>query len=49
MVVHELGHSLGLGHSDVQDAIMAPYYAGYKPQLRLHQNDIERIQKIYGQ
>merc|ERR1712123_13429 len=48
-MTHELGHSLGLSHSDVSDAIMAPFYKGYKPDLTLDKDDIRAIQSLYGQ
>ena len=48
MAVHEIGHSLGLGHSDVDDAIMAPFYRGYKPDFELHQDDKDGIRYLYG-
>jgi len=48
-LAHELGHSLGLSHSDVSDAIMAPFYKGYKPNLSLDKDDIRAIQALYGQ
>lgn len=43
---HEIGHILGLGHSKVQSALMAPYYS---PNVEKPQNDdIRRIQSLYG-
>lgn len=46
---HEFGHSLGLSHSDVRSALMAPFYKGWEPNLRLHSDDIDAIQALYGQ
>ncbi|XP_071965059.1 macrophage metalloelastase-like isoform X2 [Antedon mediterranea] len=46
--VHELGHSLGLSHSEVVGAIMYPWYPGYIKNLQLHPDDIAGIQAIYG-
>ncbi|XP_054159824.1 stromelysin-3-like [Oppia nitens] len=48
VAAHELGHSLGLGHSSVRDSLMAPFYQKYKPKFRLHQDDILAIQALYG-
>jgi peptidoglycan hydrolase-like protein with peptidoglycan-binding domain len=43
---HEYGHSLGLAHSTVSDALMYPYYGG--PHRYLAQDDINGIQALYG-
>lgn len=44
---HEFGHLLGLEHSRIQGALMAPYYSAnvVKPQ---ENDDIPRIQNLYG-
>ncbi|XP_048199997.1 matrilysin [Perognathus longimembris pacificus] len=46
---HELGHSLGLGHSSKQDSVMYPTYKMPEAQdFKLAPDDIEGIQKLYG-
>lgn len=48
MAAHEFGHSLGLSHSDVRTALMAPFYRGYEPSFTLDIDDIQGIQALYG-
>jgi len=49
VATHEMGHIMGLEHDTVnKDAIMYPYYRAYTPNMRLHANDIRRIQRMYG-
>lgn len=43
---HEFGHSLGLGHSSVAGALMAPFYGG--PMRALQIDDINGITSLYG-
>ena len=45
---HEFGHSLGLSHSDKSQALMAPFYRGYQPEVKLDKDDIQAIQSLYG-
>ena len=49
LFLHEIGHSLGLLHSDVADAVMQADYASNcieDPQLT--QDDIDGIQSLYS-
>lgn len=48
VAVHEFGHSLGLGHSSVEDAIMFPWYQGMQKTRDLPEDDRLAIQQIYG-
>lgn len=47
VAIHELGHSMGLEHSDVKDAIMYPFYRGYVKDVKLHSDDIAGMKYIY--
>ncbi|XP_072018749.1 stromelysin-1-like [Amphiura filiformis] len=48
VAAHELGHSMGLGHSENPAALMAPFYQGWNPDFRLDYDDIVGIQMLYG-
>lgn len=46
VALHEIGHSLGLAHTTVEDAVMEAVYLGSR--RTLHADDIAGISNLYG-
>ncbi|KAK2827677.1 hypothetical protein Q7C36_018603 [Tachysurus vachellii] len=47
VAVHELGHTLGLQHSNSPGSVMSPFYI-YSDKPQLSKDDERRIQSLYG-
>ncbi|WP_165243735.1 matrixin family metalloprotease [Paludisphaera soli] len=46
VAIHEFGHALGMGHSDIGRAVMYSYYTTVKQTL--HTDDVDGIRSVYG-
>ena len=49
VAMHEIGHTLGLLHSDDPNAIMAPTVADNVTKRRLQRDDLVGIRRLYGE
>ena len=50
-LVHQIGHSLGLSHSNVYDSIMFPFIKTFNASspVTFHREDVKAIQTLYGE
>jgi len=48
VATHEIGHALGMGHSEVPQSVMNPFSKDYDAQFRLSTDDILGIRSLYG-
>lgn len=46
-LLHEIGHSLGLEHSSVDNSVIYPFYSDGND-LTLNKDDIDGIQALFG-
>ena len=49
IAAHEIGHAIGIGHSEVPASLMYAFYQGFIPDLQLHSDDITAVQALYGE
>ncbi len=49
VAIHELGHCLGLGHSEVHGARMYPTVAPGRAARHLHEDDMAGLRALYGE
>lgn len=47
IMTHEIGHALGLGHSDDTSAVMKPTFGGGEKLRTINSDDIDGIKEIY--
>lgn len=50
VTAHEMGHIIGLLHSEIEAALMYPWYSGYvsEDDFKLHDDDIQGARAQYG-
>ncbi|CAK9297285.1 unnamed protein product [Gordionus sp. m RMFG-2023] len=48
VATHEIGHALGLLHSQKRESIMTPFYREWDREVELDEDDITAIQYMYG-
>ena len=50
-LVHQIGHSLGLSHSNVYDSVMFPFVKTFNASspMTFHREDVKAIQTLYGE